>query len=450
MVKLEVVRLKPLIPKMKTKYKAFYQGKKAFEFDFSGDLVSSDGGLLLLEKLNRRIGLTASFSGVVPDGRDPYRIRHELVDLIRQRVLLLSCGYEDGNDLGYLGDDPLLSALFESGLCSQPTMSRLENSLSIGSLYRLGLWWIDRYVSSLAADRDYVVIDVDCTDDPTHGNQQGSLFHGYHWQWMYNELFYLDGESGQIILPVLRPGNVHTSRWNERFLAIIVEKIRARFAEMQIIIRADSGFSNPRLYRLAAQYDLDFCIGMASNTRLKALIKDDFERIKTDYDAQQIAHQQFVGPFSYQADSWDQPQEVYAKIESTGKGMNVRFYVSNFPDEDPEELYREFYVMRGEAAENRIKEIKNMCFSDRLSCHRFSANYFRLMLSCLAYELIRELRGCIRKTDHQKAHKWSIQTIRLRLLKVAAQVKVRVRSIQIALSKAFSHQNLFKEVILQC
>jgi hypothetical protein len=435
---------------MRIKYTAFYQEKKSVSFDFSAERVSSDGGLLLLEKLARRSGLLKSFSDAVPDGRDPFRLTHLLGDLLRQRVFLLCCGYEDGNDLSYLQSDPLMEALFTEGLCSQPTMSRLENSLNMGDLYRLAHWWIDRYVSSLSASQSEVIIDVDCTDDPTHGNQQGSLFHGYYWQYQLNELFYIDGQSGQIILPVLRPGNVHSSKWNERFLRVIVQKIRARFPQMRIVLRADAGFSSPAFYALATELSFDFCIGIATNARLKGLIQKQVDHVKDTYSEKGQKHQQFEGPFSYQADSWESPQEVYAKIESTGKGMNVRWIISNFPDPEAEELYRKFYVQRGETAENRIKEIKNMCFSDRLSCHRFSANYFRLMLSALAYELLRLLREKIRETAHTKTHQWSIQSIRLYLIKVAVRVKVRVKSIHLAISKAFTQQNLFREIILNC
>jgi hypothetical protein len=267
---------------------------------------------------------------------------------------------------------------------------------------------------------------------------------------MLNELFYIDGETGQIILPVLRPGNVHSNKWNDRFLRVIARKIRQRFGDIQIIIRADAGFSCPGFYEVVQEQDLNFCIGLSANPRLQEAIRPHYDRVYKRYGCKGVRHQKFVGPFSYQADSWEHPQDVYAKIESTGKGMNVRFIVSNFAEEDAEELYRDFYVQRGETAENRIKEVKNMCFSDRLSCHRFSANFFRLMLSCLAYELLRHLREVIRQTSHAKAWKWSIHSIRLYLLKVAAQVHQTVRRIYIRFSRAFSQQNLFTEVMMRC
>jgi hypothetical protein len=267
---------------------------------------------------------------------------------------------------------------------------------------------------------------------------------------MLNELFYLDGESGQVILPVLRPGNVHSNKWNERFIRLISQKLRARFPRIQIIIRADAGFSSSKFYEVVQELDLDFCIGISTNKRLSGLIQNNYDQVEDQYLRKGIKHQEFVGPLSYQAATWPCSQEVYAKIESTGKGMNVRFIVSNFEEEQANELYQDFYVQRGETSENRIKEIKNMCFSDRLSCHRFSANFFRLMLSSLAYELLRQLRVLIRKTSHQKAKRWSVHSIRLYLLKVAAQVKQNIRSIHISFTKSFTQQNLFTEIMSLC
>ena len=435
---------------MSTKNTIFYHKKKQVSIDFSAQEISSDGGFSLLYKLARKSKIIKSFCELIPDRRDPLRIVHDLDELVLQRVLLLACGYEDGNDLQYLKKDPILNALLDQGLCSQPTMSRLENSLNMGDIYRLAEWWIDHYVESLPSNKKHVIIDVDCTDDPTHGNQQGSLFHGYYWQWMLNELFYIDGETGQIILPVLRPGNVHSSKWNERFLRIMLSKIRKRFPAMQIILRGDAGFSSAKFYELVEQEDIDYCIGVSSNQRLQDLISQHYKRVEEQYVKKGVKHQEFVGPISYQADSWPCPQQVYAKIESTGKGMNVRFIASNFADEDAQELYKDFYVQRGETSENRIKEIKNMCFSDRLSCHRFSANFFRLMLSSLAYELLRLVRELIRKTSYEKAKRWTVQSIRLYLLKVAAQVKQSIRSIHISFSKAFTQQNLFTEIMMRC
>jgi hypothetical protein len=265
---------------------------------------------------------------------------------------------------------------------------------------------------------------------------------------MYNELFYLDGQTGQVILPVLRPGNVHSGKWNERFLRILIGKIRARFPDMEIHLRADAGFSSPAFYRCADELDFGFCVGIVSNNSLKGLIRAHEAEVTEQYVRIGEKHQRFVGPFQYQADTWDHAQDVYAKIESTGKGPNIRFYVSNYADEDPEELYRDYYVQRGEAAENRIKEIKNFCFSGRLSCHRFAANYFRLLQSCMAYELMRSIRENLPEaTKDEKILRWTIQSIRLYLIKIAAQFRITVRRVYFRFARGHPYQDVLANLL---
>ena len=397
----------------------------------------------MVAKQIKRLGLATFFGRSIPDRRDQRYVEYSNDQLLKLRLMLLCCGYEDCNDVQHLRHDPALQALCGGQLPGQSTLSRWENSLTIGDVARLAEQMIDYYVSTIDPSRKELIIDVDCTDDPAHGKQQGSLFHGYHWQWMYNELFYLDGQTGQVILPILRPGNVHSSRWNERFLRLIVQKIRERFAHMAIHLRADAGFSGPAFYEVAEELDFGFCVGISANGRLKELIAEQVDELNSSYVERGLTHQRFVGPLKYQADSWQHPQNVYAKIESTGKGLNVRFYVSNYQDEDPEELYREYYVQRGQAAENRIKEIKNFCFSDRLSCHHFSANFFRLILSCLAYEVLRSLRDRLPTvTRDERLWVWSIHSIRLYLLKVAGQVKVTLRRVYFRLARGHPYQTI--------
>ena len=433
---------------MSTSKIAFYRYKNSFHFDFSGEKITSDGGMLLLMKNLGRNRLLKYLLSSIPDRRHPSYVEHSLEQLLCLRVVLLCCAYEDCNDISHLKDDPALQSLFGSSLPSQSTLSRWENSMSLPDVARLAMRMIDSYVDSLDPKREYIIIDVDCTDDPTHGAQQGSLFHGYYWHYMYNELFYLDGETGQVILPVLRPGNVHSGKWNDRFLTLIIDKIRARFPDMVIHLRADAGFSSPAFYDCAEASDFSFCIGISANERLKKLIAQDEEEVKEQYVRIGQKHQRFVGPFQYQADSWKHPQDVYAKIESTGKGLNVRFYVSNYQEDDPEALYKEYYVQRGEAAENRIKEIKNFCFSDRLSCHRFSANYFRLILSCLAYELLRSIREQLPKaTKDPKIRAWSVQSIRLYLIKVAAQIRITVRRVYFRFARGHPYQKVLTALL---
>ncbi len=432
---------------MSTKDTLFYRGNQAISVDFSATEISSDGSLILLEKLERTHNLLKYFSKLLPDLRNPKYITYSREHQLKQRVFMLMLGYQDANDVTHLQNDPLFKDVLQGDLASQPTISRFENSLNKETIFKLSYAWIDRYVSSLKG-RDEITIDVDATDDPTYGNQQMSMFNGYYGQFMLNELFFHDGETGQIILPVLRPGNSHSNRWYVGILRRIIQKIKKAYPELKITIRTDSGFSCAPFYKLVADYDLFFVTGQASNSVLKRKVERCKKAVQLQYVNQHKKHQHFTS-FRYQAKSWHKPQQAYCKIESTGKGLNVRHFISNIKEKGAREIYFDFYVKRGESSENRIKEVKNMCFSDRLSNHGFVANFFRLFLSSLAYELFLLLKKSIKKTTFEKAEKWQINTIRTNLLKVGATIKVTKKRIYYQLSRAFVYQDLFREIITQ-
>lgn len=432
---------------MSTKNTVFYRGKKEVSVDFSAEEISSDGALILLEKLEKKHKLIDYFAHYIPDHRNPLRTVHSVEKLLKQRVFMLMQGYEDTNDVGYLKNDPLYQDILEGELASQPTLSRFENSLNKATIFDLCYAWVDRYVASLK-DRDHIVIDIDSTDDPTHGKQQLSMFNGYYGHFMYNELFFHDGLTGQIIVPILRPGNSHSNKWYVSILKRVIKKIREVYPEMKITIRGDSGFSCPAFYRLADEYRLDFVLGMASNEVLKKRVERAEKAVTHLYVQANQKHQHFIS-FTYQAGSWHKPQRCYAKIESTGKGLNTRHIVSNMEEQDARQIYFDFYVKRGESSENRIKEAKNMCFADRLSNHGFWANFLRLLISSLAYEMFLLLKQAIRRTRVEEAKKWCIDTIRTRLLKIGATIKKTKRRIYYRLSKAFVFQDLFRQLITQ-
>ena len=432
---------------MSHKDTVFYRNRTAINMDFSAEEVSTDGAVLLLEKLEKKHGLLHYFSQVIPDRRDPFRIVHPIEKLLKQRVFTLVQGYEDANDVQYLKDDPVLKDILEGELASQPTMSRFENSFDKHSVFALCNAWVDRYVSTLSG-REQLVIDIDGTDDPTHGEQQLSMFNGYYGQFMYNELFFHDGDTGQIILPVLRPGNSHSNKWYVAILKRVLQKIRSAYPAMKIIIRADSGFSCPAFYQLADDFALQFAIGLATNEVLKKRTARAEKAVRHLFVSNNIKHQHFIS-FTYQAGTWHKPQQCYSKIESTGKGLNVRHIVSNMEEAGARAIYFGFYVKRGEASENRIKEVKNMCFSDRLSDHGFWANFIRLFLSCLAYEMFLLLKGAIMKTGFELAKKWQVGTIRASLLKIGATIKTTKRRVYYRFSKAFVHQELFRQLVFQ-
>ncbi len=430
---------------MRTKNTLFYRGNQCVSVDFSATEISSDGSLILLEKLERDHNLLSHFAALLPDNRNPKYITYSRAHQLKQRVFMLMLGYEDANDVTHLQKDPLFKDILQGDLASQPTISRFENSFDKESIFKLSYAWIDRYVLSLKG-REKVIIDVDATDDSTYGSQQLSMFNGYYGKFMLNELFFHDGETGQIILPVLRPGNSHSNRWYVGILRRIVRKIRATYPDLKIIIRTDSGFSCAPFYKLVADYDLLFATGQASNAVLKRKVERSEKAVKHLYVDRHIKHQHFIS-FSYKAKSWHTPQKAYTKIESTGKGLNVRHFISNIKEQEAREIYFDFYVKRGEASENRIKEVKNMCFSDRLSNHGFLANFFRLFLSSLAYEMFLLLKKSIKKTTFLKAQKWQISTIRTQLLKIGATIKITKRRVYYQLSKAFVNQHLFREII---
>jgi len=347
---------------MRNKNTVFYRGRTEVSVDFSGEDISSDGAVILLEKLERKHNLIGHFSNFIPDNRDPLRTVHSVEKLLKQRVFTLMQGYEDTNDVTHLKNDPLYQDVLEGELASQPTLSRFENSLDKHSIFTLCYAWIDRYIDSLKG-RKRIVIDIDSTDDPTHGDQQLSMFNGYYGHFMYNELFFHDGQTGQIIVPVLRPGNSHSNKWYVAILKRIVERIRDRYPDMEIIIRGDSGFSCPAFYQLADTHKLGFTLGLSNNEVLKRRVSRAEKAVKHLYADNNIKHQHFIS-FTYQAGSWHKPQQCYSKIESTGKGMNIRHIVSNLEEKDARSIYFGFYVQRAEASENRIKEVKNMCFPD--------------------------------------------------------------------------------------
>ena len=432
---------------MSYKNTVFQRDNQEFKVNFSSNEISSDTSLILLEKIERKQKLIRDISSLIPDYRNPLFVVHSYEKMLKQRVFLLMQGYEDANDAAYLKHDTVLQTILDGDIVSQPTISRFENHIDKHTIFRILNNWIDRYVSSLKG-RDKIIIDVDATDDPTHGAQQLSMFNGYYGQFMYNELFFHDGETGQIILPVLRPGNSHSNKWYVAILKRIIKKIQEKYPDIQITIRADSGFSGAAFYKLADDYNLLYAIGLSTNDVIKRIVKRAKNAVDFLFAQYGKKHQHFIS-FKYKAGTWHKEQQCYSKIESTGKGMNVRHFVSNIKEQEAREIYFGFYVKRGEASENRIKEVKNMCFSDRLSNHNFWANFTRLLISSIAYEMFLILKGMIKKTKFKKAHKWQIDNIRLYLLKVGGTIKKTVKRIYFQFSKSFVYQKLFEKLIFQ-
>jgi Transposase DDE domain group 1 len=404
---------------------------------FDAPQTSSDGGLLLLRQLDERIGLCKRIAHALPDERAPGRVVHSRLEQVRQRVFQIAMGYEDQNDAAALRLDPLLRASCDRlpedarGLSSQPTLSRLEHAVDARDVVRLQRQLEADYVASLPEDTDVVVLDLDSTSDPTHGQQPFSFFHGHYDCSMYFPLLVFDGD-GRLVSVRLRPGNAGNNRYATPLMRRLVCAIKKRFPNANVVVRADSGFASPRLLAMldALRQTLgavDYVIGVEKNARLIALVTD--EAAEAAARAPQAGGRARVfTSFMYQAKSWDHARLVVAKAEHLGDKPNPRFVVTTL-----------------DHAENRIKDFKNALESDRLSCTTYVANAFRLLLHAFAYRLLDALRTHI-KVVAPELGRAQFDTIRLRLLKVAAHVRQSVRRLAIALPSTFGLANVFAQV----
>ena len=432
---------------MSNKDTVFYNRNKAFLVNSNAQNLSSDGGILIAENIERQNGLIKNISDTFLDQRNQNYVTHSYYNIFKQRVYSLLLGYEDANDVEKLKQDVLIKEILNEKLASQPTISRFENSFNKSQIFKTLSVWVDKYIETLKG-RKKVIIDIDGTDAETYGHQQLSLFNGFYGHFMYNELFFHDGQTGQIIVPVLRPGNAHSNWWYVGILKRIVNKIRAQYPDIKIIIRADSGFSTPKFYKYARKEDLKYCIAIASNNVLKRKTKLLANCVNFSYVKKVKKKQVFTKAFDYQAGTWDNAEKCYAKVESTGKGLNIRYFISNIEEKNAREIYFDFYVKRGDTSENRIKEVKNMCFSDRLSNSNFYANFTRLIISSLAYEMMVLVKEKIKKVaKDEQPKKWLVNNIRLFLMKIAAIVKITKRRIIISLSSTAIYKDLFLAII---
>jgi hypothetical protein len=404
---------------------------------FDAGRLTSDGGLPWLAEADAALGLCDALAACVPEWRRG-PVRHSLATLVRQRVFQLACGYADQDDADALRADPLLKLACgrrpESGpdLASQPTLSRLENAVDRRACYRLARALLDVYLGERerAGVPPRVLLDFDGTDDPTHGDQEGTAYHGYFRQHMYHPLLVFDGETDQLITAVLRPGNAHGSHGAVAVLKRLVRAIRARWPEVRIELRADSGFAVPAVYDHCEQERLAYTIGLVPNPRLEALaapLLAEAQRQQQETGAEKV---RLAGRAEYQAESWPHPRRVVYKAEALAKGPNTRFVVTTRTDE-PLAVY-DWYVDRGEP-ELWVKDLKRACSADRLSCHRFWANQFRLLLAAAAYWLLDTLRRWLTQLG---AARLQLDTLRLRLLKIGGRVRELLTGVRLHLASS--------------
>lgn len=412
--------------------------------EFSAGPMTSDGGSLLLREIDHVTGLSSSMSQALSERRDKARVHHGQDRLIRQRLFAIAMGYEDCNDHQSLRSDPGLKtavgSLPETGpaLASQPTLSRFENRVGNAELRRLSQTLIDAYIAAHPAPRKLIVLDVDSTDDPTHGQQQLSMFHGYYDQYMLHPLLIFDGVSGFPLAAVLRAGNAHASKGAAAILKRIIRRLKQAYPKVTILVRADAGFAVPAIYRLLEREKVKYAIGLITNERLRKRAANLVVEAEEGF-AKTGQKQRVFGSFYHRADSWSRSRRVIAKVERLTRGLNTRFVVTNVLFESADEIYDSIYTGRGDA-ENRIKELKLHLKADRLSCTRFKANQFRLLMHTFAFVLLWRLRQSLAGTELAAA---TVDTIKLKLLKIGARVVQSVRRVHFSLPSAYPYQRLF-------
>jgi len=427
-------------------------GLRRVDVSFDAPEVSSDGGALLLRAVDEEVGLTAAFAAALRDRRDPTKVVHEALDLCRQRIYGIALGYEDCNDARTLAGDPVLKAACgrapDSGvnLASQPTLSRFENAVRSSEIRSLRRALEDQWLASLSPETEVIVLDLDATDDPVHGGQQLSLFNGFYDQHMYLALLVFDGE-GRLVTAALRPGTTHPCRGAASLVARLIRKVRRRFPEALIVVRADAAFSMPamleRLERLDRELGgVDFLFGLARNRVLERKLEPAMEVARERYRREGKKVREFT-EFAYAARTWTRARRVVGKAEYGAQGANPRFVITSLEGFPPEVIYRA-YCERGRC-ENFIKDLKNALAGDRLSCTRFQANEFRLLLHAAAYCLLYAVRERAGRYS-QELGRAQMDTLRLRLLKVGALVREAVRRIHVRLPRSFAFARVFAAV----
>jgi hypothetical protein len=410
------------------------EGSLALEAAFDGGRLTSDGGVLWLARVDEELGLCEAISECVPEWRKR-KARHSLASLVRQRVFQIACGYDDQNDSDTLREDPLLKlccgSLPESAadLASQPTISRMENAATMRSCHRIAEVLFEIYLRERERDGapKQVLLDFDATADPTHGEQEGSFYHGHYGQHIYHPLLVFDGESGHLITALLRGGNTHASHSCVAMLRRMVGRLRQRWPGVHIEMRADAGLAVPAIYDYWEGEGITYTIALITNERLKEMAGELLEEAREEHE--RTAHKaSLFDEGTYQAASWEKKRRVAYKAEILEQGTNRRFVLTTRSDQ-PKALY-EFYARRGET-ENWIKDFKVHLKADRLSCHRFIANQFRLLLHACAYRLMDMLR---RKLIERGARRMQLDTLRLSLIKIGGRVRELLTKVRLHLA----------------
>src|SRR4029453_17110685 len=410
-------------------------GTKAVELDFDGGRLSSDAGVVLLKDIDDQLGLTRALAAVLSDPRDERRIHFTPEDLLKQRVFQIAAGYEDATDTNTLPADPIFKLLLDrlpdtgAPLASQPTLSRFENRISRTELYRMALVLLEQFIASYASPPSVIVLDVDDTEEPVHGEQEQARYDSYYGGYCFMPLHLYEGLSGRLITTILKAKRFTGTQ----MLAVVkrlVKHLRRAWPETLLIFRGDSHFAYPEVMQwIEEQPELHYVTGLTSNAVLKELAQDVVEQAQRAYARFEPKVTRFHST-RYQAGTWSRSRRVVIKVEVSEQGVNTRFVVTDLERARTQVLYQHIYCARGQA-ENEIKDHKLYLKSDRTACHRFEANQFRLLLHSAAYVLLETLRRDVLRTTQWASA--TMETIQLRLLKLGARVQEFKDRIKISL-----------------
>jgi hypothetical protein len=421
------------------------EGKKVTAA-FDGGRISSDGGVMLLSLAEQRLGVAERLAGFIPDRRDPWRIAHTIADMIRARVLAICCGYEDADDLDNLRSDPAFKLacgrLPDTGrdLCSQPTLSRLENAPGLKDVIRLTYALVDQWMASYATPPARVTLDIDDTCDVVHGHQQLSLFNAHYDERCFLPIHVYDTETSRPVAAVLRPGKTPSGLEVRAHLRRLVRRIRARWPTTRILFRGDGHYARPEAMTWCEDNGVDYVFGLPGTKPLCQKVDETADAVRTE---RALGDKNVVRGFAetrYRAGSWCKERRAIARIEATRLGLDTRFVVTNLDHGSAEWLYETLYCARGQA-ENLIKLHKTQLASDRTSCRSARANQVRLVLHTAAFWLMLAVRDAIPKSrDLAKAE---FATLRLNLIKIAARVIEMASRVRLAFAAACPNADLF-------
>jgi hypothetical protein len=456
-------------------------GGRELVWNFNGGDITSDGGALLLKKLEERTGILRRFAACFQDYRCPDRIEHPLLDLLKQRVYGLALGYEDLNDHDELRCDPMLAVALSKddikgehrrraqdrgkALAGKSTLNRLELTAPDydGSAHQQGsdkpetkkivvdpesidALLVDLFLEAQEQAPEQIIVDLDATDDVLYGQQEGRFYHGYYRDYCYLPLYIFCGE--HLLFSRLRTANIDASSDSVEELTPVVARIRQRWPAVKIQLRGDGGFCREKLMAWCEGEAIHYTFGLAQNPRLKKQIEPEMAQAQQQYEQTNVPARVFTEFFYATENTWSRERRVIAKAEYLGKA-NPRFVVTSLPAEQvaAQELYEKVYCARGECPENRIKEQQLDLFADRTSTGKMWSNQLRLYFSSIAYVLLQTLRRVgLAGTELAKAQ---CGTIRLKLLKIGAQIRVTVRKVWVSLAGGYPYADLFARVLAQ-